>query len=88
LVAQVRDKGFGLIIAGQSQDLSGGFSGWIYEARKGRQGIALSPQEPLAGEPFGGRVKRTSLQARIMPGRAVLFDGTGDQVLIQVPKMS
>jgi hypothetical protein len=48
----------------------------------------LSPQDPLAGDLFGGRIQRTSLQARIMPGRAVLFDGTGDQVLIQVPKVS
>lgn len=88
LVQQARDKGFGLVIAGQGQDLGGGFSGWIYEARKGRQGIVLSPQEPLAGDLFGGRVQRTSLQARVTPGRAVLFDGSGDQVLIQVPKVS
>ncbi len=87
LVQQARDKGFGLVIAGQNQDLSGGFSGWIYEARKGRQGIVLSPQEPLAGDLFGGRVQRTSLQPRITPGRAVLFDGSGDQVLIQVPRV-
>jgi S-DNA-T family DNA segregation ATPase FtsK/SpoIIIE len=88
LVQQARDKGFGLVIAGQGDDLGGGFSGWIHEARKGRQGIVLSPQEPLAGDLFGGRVQRTSLQPRIMPGRAVLFDGSGDQVLIQVPRVS
>jgi DNA segregation ATPase FtsK/SpoIIIE, S-DNA-T family len=88
LVRQARERGLGLVIAGQNQDLSGGYSGWIYEARKGRQGIVLSPQEPLAGDLFGGRVQRTSLQARIRPGRAVLFDGSGDQVLIQVPKVS
>jgi S-DNA-T family DNA segregation ATPase FtsK/SpoIIIE len=88
LVQQARDKRFGLVIAGQSQDLSGGFSGWLYEARKGRQGIVLSPHEPLAGDLFGGRVQRTSLQSRVMPGRAVLFDGSGDQFLIQVPRVS
>jgi S-DNA-T family DNA segregation ATPase FtsK/SpoIIIE len=88
LVQQARDKGWGLVIAGQNEDLSGGFSGWIHEARKGRQGIVLSPQEPLAGDLFGGRVQRTSLQPRITPGRAVLFDGSGDQMLIQVPKVS
>jgi len=88
LVQQARERGLGLVIAGQNQELGGGFSGWIHEARKGRQGIVLSPQEPLAGDLFGGRVQRTSLQARIKPGRAVLFDGSGDQVLIQVPKVS
>ena len=88
LVRQARDRGFGVIIAGQNQDLGGGFSGWIHEARKGRQGVVLSPQEPLAGDLFVGRIQRTSLQARVTPGRAVLFDGTGDQTLIQVPKVS
>jgi S-DNA-T family DNA segregation ATPase FtsK/SpoIIIE len=88
LVRQARDRGFGVVIAGQNQDLSGGFSGWIHEARKGRQGLLLSPQESLSGDLFGARIQRTSLQARITPGRAVLFDGTGDQVLVQVPKVS
>jgi S-DNA-T family DNA segregation ATPase FtsK/SpoIIIE len=88
LVKQARDKGFGLVLAGQNQDLSGGFSGWIHEARKGRQGIVLSPQEPLAADLFGARVQRTSLQTRVTPGRGVLFDGSGDQVLVQVPRVT
>ncbi len=88
IVQQARGKGFGVIIAGQNQDLSGGFSGWIHEARKGRQGIMLSPQEALAGDLFGARIQRTSLQTRITPGRAVLFDGSGDQVLVQVPRVN
>jgi S-DNA-T family DNA segregation ATPase FtsK/SpoIIIE len=88
VVQQARDRGLGLVIAGQNQDLGGGFSGWIYEARKGRQGILLSPQEALAGDLFGSRVQRTSLQPRVLPGRGVFFDGSGDQVLIQVPRVS
>jgi S-DNA-T family DNA segregation ATPase FtsK/SpoIIIE len=88
LVHQARDKGLGVVIAGQNEDLGGGFSGWIHEARNGRQGLVLSPAEPLAGDLFGGRVQRTWLQPRILPGRGVLFDGSGDQMLIQVPKVS
>jgi S-DNA-T family DNA segregation ATPase FtsK/SpoIIIE len=88
VVQQARDKGFGVVIGGLSHELGGGFSGWIHEARKGRQGILLSPQEPLAGDLFGGRIRRTSLQRRITPGRGVLFDGSGEQVLVQVPRVS
>ena len=87
LVRQARDRGFGVVIAGQTQDLSGGFSGWTVEARKGRQGLLLSPRESLSGDLFGARIQRTSLQPRITPGRAVLFDGTGEQVLVQVPRV-
>lgn len=55
------------------------------EARKGRKGVILSPQEPLSGDVFGGRIARTSLVSRIQPGRGVLFPGTGEQVPVQVP---
>lgn len=87
LVRQAADKEIGLIAAGVPEAMSAGFSGWIYEARRGRQGLALSPSEPLAGEAFGGRVGRSSLQPRPHPGRGVLFDGTGAQVLVQVPDL-
>lgn len=85
VVKQARDKQFSVVVAGSATDLGSGFSGWLVEARKGRKGMILSPQEALSGDLFGGRIARTSLVKRIQPGRGVLFPGTGDQVPVQVP---
>ncbi|UMG93305.1 AAA family ATPase [Nocardioides sp. TF02-7] len=85
LVRQARDRGFNVVLGGGVSELSAGFSGWVVEARAGRKGLLLSPQEPLQGDVFGGRVSRTSLVARVQPGRGVVFPGNGEQVGVQVP---
>jgi S-DNA-T family DNA segregation ATPase FtsK/SpoIIIE len=85
LVRQAADKKMGLVAAGVTEAMASGFSGWLYEARRGRQGVVLSPSEPLAGEVFSARVSRAALSARPTAGRGVFFDGSGDQVVVQVP---
>jgi S-DNA-T family DNA segregation ATPase FtsK/SpoIIIE len=85
LVRQARDRGFHVVLGGGVSELSSGFSGWVVEARSGRKGLLLSPQEALQGDVFGGRVSRTSLVPRVQPGRGVVFPGTGDQIGVQVP---
>ena len=85
VVRQARERGFTVVVAGGISELGSGFSGWVTEARKGRKGLLLSPQEALQADIFGGRVARTSLVARVQPGRGVLFPGNGDQVGVQVP---
>jgi len=85
LVRQARDRGFQVVLGGGVSELSGGFSGWVVEARSGRKGLLLSPQEALQGDVFGARVSRTSLVPRVQPGRGVVFPGTGDQIGAQVP---
>ncbi|KAA1427212.1 FtsK/SpoIIIE domain-containing protein [Nocardioides antri] len=85
LVRQARDRGFHVVLGGGVSELSSGFSGWVVEARSGRKGLLLSPQEPLQGDVFGSRVSRTSLVPRVQPGRGVVFPGTGDQIGVQVP---
>ncbi|HEY0903727.1 MAG TPA: FtsK/SpoIIIE domain-containing protein, partial [Marmoricola sp.] len=85
VIRQGRERGFAMVVAGGVTELSAGFSGWVVEARKGRKGLLLSPQESLQADVFGSRVSRTSLVARVTPGRGVLFAGDGDQVGVQVP---
>ena len=85
LMRQARDRGFHVVLGGGVSELSSGFSGWVVEARSGRKGLLLSPQEALQGDVFGGRVSRTSLVPRVQPGRGVVFPGTGDQIGVQVP---
>ncbi len=85
LMRQARDRGFHVVLGGGVSELSAGFSGWVVEARSGRKGVLLSPQEALQGDVFGGRVARTSLVPRVQPGRGVVFPGSGDQIAVQVP---
>ncbi len=85
VIRQGRERGFAMVVAGGVSELSGGFSGWVVEARKGRKGLLLSPQESLQADVFGARVSRTSLVSRVTPGRGVLFAGDGGQVGVQVP---
>lgn len=85
LVRQAADKGFTVVLSGRSADLGAGYSGWLFEARRGRHGVVLSPSEAIDGELFGSRVARTALQSRPHAGRGVLFDSTGAQTTIQVP---
>ncbi len=85
VVRQAHGRGFQVVLGGGVSELSSGFSGWVVEARSGRKGLLLSPQEALQGDVFGSRVSRTSLVPRVQPGRGVVFPGTGDQIGVQVP---
>ncbi|MCM0621263.1 FtsK/SpoIIIE domain-containing protein [Nocardioides bruguierae] len=85
VVRQSRERDFRVVVAG-GHEIGAGFSGWLVEARKGRKGLLLSPRETGHGDLFGLRVPRTSLQARLTPGRGLLLDGDGDVVPVQVPR--
>ena len=85
LVRQAADRGFTVVLSGRSADLGAGYSGWMFEARRGRHGLVLSPSEAIDGELFGSRVARTALRSRPHAGRGVLFDSTGAQTTVQVP---
>ena len=85
LVRQAADRGFTVVLSGRSADLGAGYSGWMFEARRGRHGLVLSPSEAIDGELFGSRVARTALRSRPHAGRGVPFDSTGAQTTVQVP---
>ncbi|GAA1610286.1 FtsK/SpoIIIE domain-containing protein [Actinoplanes couchii] len=79
------EKRRGLVVAGQTDRLLSGFSGWIPEVRRNRQGLLISPQAPGDGELIGGKVPRSRLGGD-KPGRAFLSDGTGKLTTIQIPE--
>nr|WP_284289934.1 hypothetical protein [Angustibacter aerolatus] len=82
---QARDKAWGVVVAGLNTDLGSGLSGWMYEARRGRQGLLLSPQSIVEGETVGVRLTRSMVSPRVVPGRGLLAGTGGDPVLVQVP---
>ncbi|MEU1800647.1 FtsK/SpoIIIE domain-containing protein [Streptomyces sp. NPDC019937] len=79
------ENGRGLVIAGQTDRLSSGFSGWHTEARRNRCGLLLKPQNMSDGELIGVKVPRSRLGAT-RPGRAILHLGDGVLRTVQVPE--
>ncbi|MYW64293.1 cell division protein FtsK [Streptomyces sp. SID8379] len=79
------ETGRGLVIAGQTDRLSSGFSGWHTEARRNRCGLLLKPQNMSDGELIGVKVPRSRLGAT-SPGRAILHLGDGVLRTVQVPE--
>ncbi|WP_370869217.1 FtsK/SpoIIIE domain-containing protein [Streptomyces sp. CRCS-T-1] len=79
------ESGRGLVIAGQTDRLSSGFSGWHTEARRNRYGLLLKPQNMSDGELIGVKVPRSRLGAA-RPGRAILHLGDGVLRTVQVPE--
>ena len=78
-------EGLAVALAGDPEELSSGFSGWLVDARKARRGLLLSPQNRTDGDLIGLRLPRTAVGQPIQPGRALLHLGDGIAVPVQVP---
>jgi S-DNA-T family DNA segregation ATPase FtsK/SpoIIIE len=82
-IRTARDHGHVFVAAGGTQEMAGGFRGFIPEARKSKAGLLLCPGSPTDGELLGTRLPRTAVFPG-PPGRAVL--ATRDAlVLVQMP---
>ncbi|MGW0431518.1 FtsK/SpoIIIE domain-containing protein [Micromonospora sp. NPDC003197] len=75
-----------VIYAGDPEDLSVGFSGWLVDARRSRRGALLSPQNRTDGDLIGLRLPRTAVGQPVRPGRAMLHLGDGEPITVQVPE--
>ncbi|MFD4477492.1 FtsK/SpoIIIE domain-containing protein [Streptomyces sp. NPDC058471] len=85
LVQRGSERGLGLIIGGDEEEVCGGFSGWQVEAKKGRRGILLSPQDSSSGELIGIRTTRSMVGGPIAPGKGLLYTGSGEPVTVTTP---
>ncbi len=85
MVQQARAKKWRVLVAGTTAEVGAGYSGWVYEARKSRQGMLLSPQGMADGDLFSTRLLRSALMPRVHPGRGLIVDPGGTQQLVQVP---
>jgi S-DNA-T family DNA segregation ATPase FtsK/SpoIIIE len=77
--------GRALVLGGNADGLCAGLSGWQVEAKKGRQGLLLSPQNGADGELLGVRLPRSVVGGPISPGRGILHLGDGSPSLVAVP---
>ncbi|TLS41993.1 cell division protein FtsK [Streptomyces montanus] len=85
LVQRGADRGLALVIGGDEEEVCGGFSGWQVEAKKGRRGLLLSPQDSGAGELIGIRTTRSMVGGPVTPGKGLLHLGSGEAVTVTVP---
>jgi S-DNA-T family DNA segregation ATPase FtsK/SpoIIIE len=85
VVRTAADRTRAVLIAGNAAEVCAGFSGWQVDLRKNRHGALLSPQQITDGDLVGVRVPRGSVGGAVTPGRALLHDGGGELVTVQVP---
>ena len=88
MVQQARSKSWRIVVAGSVAELSSGYSGWAYEARKSRQGLLLSPQTMGDGDVYSVRLMRSALMPKVLAGRGLVVDAGGGQQLVQVPQIA
>ncbi len=85
LVRTGGDRGVALVVAGVTEEVGGGFSGWLVDVKKNRQGALLSPQNPMDGDLLGVRLPRSMAGQPVQPGRALVHLGDGELRTVQVP---
>ncbi|MEK8171339.1 hypothetical protein NKH77_23435 [Streptomyces sp. M19] len=73
------ERGLALVLAGDEEEICGGFSGWQVEAKKARRGILLSPQDSSAGDLIGYRISRRDVGDPITRGRASSTSATASR---------
>lgn len=69
VIPEARERRLLFVIAGSADDLGKGFSGWLVEARKGRQGILIQPGNIVDADLIGGRLRRTDIGLDLPAGR-------------------
>ncbi|MEU6278717.1 FtsK/SpoIIIE domain-containing protein [Streptomyces sp. NPDC047028] len=85
VVERGAEEGLALVLAGDEDEICGGFSGWQVDAKKARRGILLSPQESGSGDLIGTRVTRSMIGGPVTPGRGMLHLGDGELRTVVIP---
>lgn len=84
-VAAARSRGWRVVVAGEVTGVGAGYSGWLPEARKSRQGLLLSPQAVGDGDVYETRLARSLLMSKVHAGRGIVIDSSGGVQVAQVP---
>lgn len=72
VIPEARERRLLFVLAGTADDLGKGFSGWLVEARKARQGVLLRPGNIVDADLIGGRLRRTDIGLDLPSGRGYL----------------
>jgi DNA segregation ATPase FtsK/SpoIIIE, S-DNA-T family len=85
LIAFGSDAGRALVLAGDSESIGLGFSGWQVEAKRARRGCLTAPTALPEGDLIGIRLPRGALGQPPNPGRCLLHTGDGNLLTVTVP---
>ncbi|MDJ0464428.1 FtsK/SpoIIIE domain-containing protein [Streptomyces sp. H27-C3] len=85
LIQRGAERGLGLVIAGDEEDVCSGFSGWQVDAKKARRGILLSAQDSSSGELIGTRTTRSMVGGPVTPGKGLLHLGDSETMTVTTP---
>ncbi|MEU7432752.1 FtsK/SpoIIIE domain-containing protein [Streptomyces sioyaensis] len=85
LLATGAERGIGIVIAGDEDDVCSGFSGWQVDLKKSKRGLLLSPQDTSSGELIGVRLSRSAVGGPVTPGKGLLHLGSGEAFTVAVP---
>lgn len=86
VMQKARAQGWRVVVAGETSALASGYSGWVPQARKSRQGLVLSPQAVADGDVFDQRIARGLLMAKVHPGRGLVLAPSEEATYVQVPR--
>ena len=85
LIAFGSDAGRALILAGDSETVGLGFSGWQVDAKRARRGCLTAPAALPEGDLIGVRLSRGVIGQPARPGRCLLNTGDGNLITVTVP---
>ncbi|WP_405913054.1 FtsK/SpoIIIE domain-containing protein [Streptomyces sp. NBC_00963] len=85
IIQRGAEQGLALVIAGDEEEVCSGFSGWQVDAKKGRRGVLLSPQDSSSGELIGIRTTRSMVGGPIAPGKGLMHLGDGEVWTVVTP---
>ncbi|MEV7971608.1 FtsK/SpoIIIE domain-containing protein [Cellulomonas sp. NPDC089187] len=88
VVPQASDRRLVVVVAGQTDVISKGFSGWLVETRKARQGVLLKPNNMIEADLIGGRLKRSDIGAEAPTGRGFIQVGSAPTASIQIAQVT
>jgi S-DNA-T family DNA segregation ATPase FtsK/SpoIIIE len=79
--------GGAVVLAGNTAEVGGGFSGWQTDIRNNQRGALLSPRSPFDGDLLGVRLPRSVTSGPVTPGRVLLHRGGSELLTLQVPRI-
>jgi DNA segregation ATPase FtsK/SpoIIIE, S-DNA-T family len=85
VIPHAAGTGVSFVVAGDTESLGKGFTGWLIEVRKNRQGILFRPEAMTDGDVVGTRLKRSDVGVDLPLGRGHFQSATGTLAMIQTP---
>lgn len=73
-VAGGRDRGLGVVLAGNATTFQQMSAPWLVEAMKFRRGVLLAPQSTMEGELIGARIPPSAVRRSGRPGKTYVLD--------------